>query len=184
LLANFMKMAKKQKAKEGRPTKYKAEYAEQVYRLCLLGATDADIADFFGVKESTVNNWKKAHKEFLESIKRGKILADAEVAGSLFKRAKGYAYEETTFEKICIDVDGVEEEDDIKTEAYKKKVVTKEVAADPTSMIFWLKNRQRKAWRDKVETGITDNDGNDRYANIPEEKIDQKIQELLKRRSK
>ncbi|MFD0965280.1 hypothetical protein ACFQ02_00145 [Seminibacterium arietis] len=31
----------------GRPTKYKAEYAIQVEKLCLLGAIDKDIADFF-----------------------------------------------------------------------------------------------------------------------------------------
>jgi hypothetical protein len=31
----------------GRPTKYKEEYNEQAYKLCLLGATDKELADFF-----------------------------------------------------------------------------------------------------------------------------------------
>lgn len=31
----------------GRPTKYKPEYAEQASKLCALGATDAQLADFF-----------------------------------------------------------------------------------------------------------------------------------------
>jgi hypothetical protein len=32
---------------------------------------------------------------------------------------------------------------------------------DTAAAIFWLKNRQKKKWRDKVETGFTDNEGND-----------------------
>jgi hypothetical protein len=30
----------------GRPTKYRVDYNEQGYKLCLLGATDNDLADF------------------------------------------------------------------------------------------------------------------------------------------
>ena len=74
----------------GRPTKYKPEYAEQAYKLCLLGAIDADMADFFNVEVSTLNNWKSEFPEFLESIKKGKMLADANVASRLYQRAMGY----------------------------------------------------------------------------------------------
>ena len=42
----------------GRPTKYKDEYCEQAYKLCLLGATDKEMADFFQVSLSTLNLWK------------------------------------------------------------------------------------------------------------------------------
>lgn len=35
--------------KKGRPSGYKPEYAEQARKLCLLGATDQEIADFFEV---------------------------------------------------------------------------------------------------------------------------------------
>ena len=31
---------------KGRPSSYRQEYAEQAYKLCLLGVTDADMADF------------------------------------------------------------------------------------------------------------------------------------------
>ena len=58
--------------KTGRPTKYKSEYAEQAVKLCMLGMTDAEMASFFDVSESTLNLWKEAHPEFSESIKRGK----------------------------------------------------------------------------------------------------------------
>src|SRR5690554_6233051 len=84
----------RQSSKGGRPTKYKAEFAEQARKLCLLGATDADLAEFFEVSEQTVNTWKKAHPKFLESIKKGKVLADAEVAARLYERATGYSHPE------------------------------------------------------------------------------------------
>ncbi len=67
----------------GRPTRYKAEYTEQAFKLCLLGATDANLADFFEVSEKTINTWKDAHPEFLQSLKAGKDEADANVGERL-----------------------------------------------------------------------------------------------------
>jgi len=75
------------KRTRGRPTAYKPEYAETVLKLCLLGATDAEIGDFYGVSEQTINTWKKKHPDFLESIKSGKQKADANVATSLYQTA-------------------------------------------------------------------------------------------------
>lgn len=122
----------------GRPTKYKAEYAEQARKLCLLGSTDADLADFFEVPESTINNWKKAHPEFMESIKKGKAIADATVADRLYKRATGYEHQ-----AVKIFNNGGE-----------KMVVpyTERFAPDTTAAIFWLKNRQPASWRDRQHT--------------------------------
>lgn len=154
-------MAKIVKRKKGRPTTYKSEYCEQAYKLCLLGFTDDDLAAYFNVHQDTIYEWKKVYKLFSESIKRGKEIADIEVVESLRKRAMGYQYDEVTYEKIEMKIDGIAEEDDIKTEANKKKVITKEIAPDVTAQIFWLKNRQSKRWRDKQEVGITDKEGND-----------------------
>ena len=67
----------------GRPKSYRDEYGEQVFKLCLLGATDKELADFFDVCEKTINGWKKDYPEFLQSLKRGKLLADANVTRSL-----------------------------------------------------------------------------------------------------
>lgn len=60
------------KNKVGRPTYFKEEYVELAYKYCLLGATDKDLAQFFEVTETTINNWKNDHPEFFESIKKGK----------------------------------------------------------------------------------------------------------------
>src|SRR5690349_3100232 len=73
----------------GRPSSYRVEFADQAMKLCLLGYTDKELADFFGVCEATVNNWKHDYPAFLESIRQGKDVADAEVAHSLYRKAKG-----------------------------------------------------------------------------------------------
>lgn len=125
----------------GRPTDYKPEYCEQVEKLCKLGATDEEMADFFNVCEATINNWKNDYPEFLDSIKSGREIADAEVSEKLFQRACGYSHDE----------------DDIRV-CDKDIVITptvKHYPPDPTAAIFWLKNRQPEKWRDKKDIDQT-----------------------------
>lgn len=119
----------------GRPTKYKAEYASQAYKICLLGATDKTLADFFEVDEATINRWKDAHPEFCESIKNGKMPADANVALSLYKRACGYSHPE----------------DKIFNDNGSPMVVPtiKHYPPDTAAAFIWLKNRA--GWRDKQD---------------------------------
>ena len=68
-------------------TLYQADYPEQARRLCLLGVTDRDLARCFEVSESTINRWKRKHPEFSEALRRGKALADADVAEALYRKA-------------------------------------------------------------------------------------------------
>lgn len=154
----------------GRPTEYQDNYPEKVFKLCLLGATDAEIADFFDIAESTLYLWKQEYTDFSEAIKRGKIQADADVANSLYKRANGYQYDEVTYEKIGDGDDKVEVGEagmeSVKQDKYKKKVVTKEVPPDVAAQNIWLKNRRSRVpkdaqrWADKHEIGVTDTEGN------------------------
>jgi hypothetical protein len=131
----------------GRPTDYREEYCEQAEKLCKLGATDKELADFFDVAESTINEWKLAHAEFSESLKKGKTLADANVADRLYQRAMGFEHDSEEIKVIDGSIERVE--------------VRKVYPPDTVAAIFWLKNRQKKKWRDKTETGLTDSDGND-----------------------
>lgn len=130
-----------EKNKVGRPTDYKIEYNEQVYKLCLLGATDSEIGDFFNVDERTINNWKVEFPEFFQSIKKGKEYADANVANKLYNRALGYEHKE---DKIFND------------QGVPLIVPTvKHYPPDTTAAIFWLKNRQPAKWREKQEVETT-----------------------------
>jgi hypothetical protein len=140
----------------GAPTKYQTKYNKKAYKLCLMGATDADLAEFFDVCEDTINEWKKVHKQFSESIKKGKLDADADVAASLYKRAIGYQVKEVTFEKVGDKETLVATGDNlVMSDEYRKKIVIKEQASDTTAAIFWLKNRQPSKWRDKQEIDHT-----------------------------
>ncbi len=81
---------------------------------------------------------------------KGKIIADANVAESLYERAAGFEYK------------GVKSFPVIEGDNKKmvvKEVVVKYIAPDPTSMNFWLKNRQKSKWRDKHDHEHTGKDG-------------------------
>jgi len=121
----------------GRPTLYKPEYDKQVYKLCLLGATDAELADFFNVTEQTINNWKHKQPSFFESLKRGKTYADANVACSLYQRAIGYSHPDTDIKCFKGEI--------IQTE------IIKHYPPDTGAAFIWLKNRNPSKWKDKIE---------------------------------
>jgi len=147
----------------GRPTKYKPEFADQAYKLTLLGLTVPELATYFEVHYDTIKEWMVQYKEFSEGVLRGRDIADGEVTASFHKRAMGYRYEEVTYEKIVVkEGNSFISEDDVDNEgisvdAYKKKVVVKEVPPDPGAALNWLKNRQPKKWRDKQEIDHTTN---------------------------
>lgn len=130
----------------GRPTTYNDSYVQQAEKLCLLGATDSEMADFWGVDVRTVYRWKIDHPEFCQAIKSAKEHADERVERSLYQKATGYDYTEEQAIKI-------------KIEQHKEEVevveVTKHAPADTTAAIFWLKNRRKADWRDKQEHEVT-----------------------------
>lgn len=124
---------------KGRPSSYREEYAEQGYKLCLLGSTDVEMADFFSVSEQTLNAWKKAHPSFLESITRGKAAADGNVAEKLYQRALGYSHAAV---KIFMPAGA---------EGPVYADYTEHYPPDTQAASLWLRNRQPKKWRDKQE---------------------------------
>ncbi|HCG2410688.1 TPA: helix-turn-helix domain-containing protein [Staphylococcus aureus] len=100
--------------------------------------TDEQIARNLGVSKHTLIKWKKNIPDFLDAIKKGKEVSDYELENALHKRAVGYYYEEETVTN--------------KGEVVKIK---KYEHANPTSLIFALKNRLPHKYRDKVEQEIT-----------------------------
>lgn len=129
-------------SKGGRPTKYKEEYTDQAYKLCLLGATDKEMADFFEVNQDTINEWKKVHPEFSESLKKGKIQADANVGSRLYERALGFEHDSEEIKVVSMGKEG---------SAIERVPIRKIYPPDTVAAIFWLKNRQSDKWRDKQE---------------------------------
>lgn len=128
--------------KPGRPSKYTDQTAKQAEKLCLLGATDVDLASFFEVHSDTIAEWKVRHPEFSEALKRGKETPDAMVERKLFERATGYSHPEDDIRTLSVG-NGVSE-----------IVITptiKHYPPDTVACIFWLKNRRPDRWRQQPE---------------------------------
>ncbi|MCM0451567.1 helix-turn-helix domain-containing protein [Staphylococcus aureus] len=102
------------------------------------GLTDEQIARNLGVSKHTLIKWKKNIPDFLDAIKKGKEVSDYELENALHKRAVGYYYEEETV---------TNKGEVVKIKRYEH--------ANPTSLIFALKNRLPHKYRDKVEQEIT-----------------------------
>src|SRR5665213_3154 len=124
-------------------SKFKPDYVQRAELACQIGLTDFELAQLFEVTEATIHNWKNVHPEFADALRTGKALADDRVERSLYHRAIGYTFE-------------AEEVFQYQGQIVRAKVV-KHIPPDPTSMIFWLKNRRRQEWRDvhKHELGPT-----------------------------
>lgn len=102
------------------------------------GLIDEQIAQNMGIRVTTLYDWKKRFPQFSEALKKGKEIVDRQVENALLKRALGYEYEEV--------------KEKFEGGILKERTVTKkEVVADTTAQIFWLKNRKPDTWRDKPE---------------------------------
>ncbi len=131
--------------KGGRPSLYKPEHAETARKLCKLGATTSELADFFDVSVSTVSLWLVTHPEFSEAVKKGKEVADDRVEESLYRRACGYEHDEVDIRVVANEL--------------VMTPIRKHYPPDSTAMIFWLKNRRADQWRDKTQQEHTGKDG-------------------------
>lgn len=129
----------------GRPPKYQASYADQAGKLCALGATDEDLAEFFEVSIRTIANWKARHEGFLQALNGGKEKADDRVERSLYQRAVGYSYDAVHFSSY---------QGAVTSTPYREHC-----PPDVTAQIFWLKNRRKDEWRDKHDHSLSNPDG-------------------------
>lgn len=131
----------------GRPSKFDPAFVEQARKLCQLGATDVDLADFFEVSINTIGNWKTSRPEFLGALKRGKEAADDRVESSLYQKAVGYTFDAV---KIFMPAGAA-------GPVYAP--YREHVPPDTTAAIFWLKNRRAEEWRDKHDHEHSGKDG-------------------------
>lgn len=113
------------------------------------GLTDEQIAHNMGIGYSTLQAWKSRNQDIQDALKKGKEVVDIIVENALFKNATGYYYEEETVstEKEVIYEDGKRVK-----EISKPVVITlqKYKPCDTVAQIFWLKNRKRDKWQDKI----------------------------------
>lgn len=126
--------------KKGRKDKWETHVADRLETIRAWrrkGLTEEEIAANLGIAQSTLTEHKLKHPELVDALKIGKEDADSIVEGALFKRARGYDVQEL--------------ETTTKPDGHQVvKTTTKHILPDPTSMIFYLKNRRARDWNDRI----------------------------------
>jgi hypothetical protein len=112
---------------------YSPAFNVRATEYCLLGATNEELAAFFGVSLSSVERWMVEYPKFRRSIEDGREAADARVARALHRRAVGM----TVKKERAVVVRG-----ELKTLFLKE-----ELPPDTNAAALWLSNRQRSKWR-------------------------------------
>ena len=102
------------------------------------GLTEEQIAKNIGISRQSLWKWKEKEVDILNALKKGKEVIDIEVENALLKRALGYTI---TIKEQKVDKNG----------CVHDLVKDVHVPGDTTAQIFWLKNRRKQQWRDKVE---------------------------------
>lgn len=102
------------------------------------GLTEEQIAKNIGISRQSLWKWKEKEIDILNALKKGKEVVDIEVENALLKRALGYTI---TIKEQKVDKDGCVH--DLEKDVH--------IPGDTTAQIFWLKNRRRQQWRDKIE---------------------------------
>ncbi len=144
----------------GRPTEYGPDVLAKAKSAYLEGATDKQVADLIGVHVSTIYDWKLKRPEFSEASKSWKANADEMVENALYKRAMGWTGPDTDIRVVDGEI--------VMTE------IEKHYPPDPASMIFWLKNRRRETWRDRVDVNHSGN-----LSNLTDDQVEERHQELM-----
>ena len=122
-----------------RPVAYKKEFPELAFNYALLGCDQYRLAELFNIGHDRLHKWFQIHPELRERWEAGRDQADAEIAASLYHRAKGYKHKET---KIATHMGEITDTTEI----------DKHYPPDTTAAKWWLSNRQPDRW--KHETAI------------------------------
>lgn len=119
------------------------------------GLTEEQIAKNMGVSRSTLNDWKKKYPDILNTLKKGKEVADRSVENALYESAIGKKYKV----KKPIKVKEVQYRDGKRVKEVEHiEYAEEEIVIPPntTAQIFWLKNRKPDVWRDKQDVHVKD----------------------------
>jgi len=130
------------------------------------GLTKEQIAHNIGIGRTTLFEWEQKEPNIANMIKKGKEVADYEVENALYKKCLGY----NTLLKKTFKLKRTEySADGKKIKEYEELVDGYEethIPADTTAQIFWLKNRKKEQWRDKVEYSNVSSETNNQIQNI------------------
>lgn len=139
----------------GRPSKFDDKVIGKIKILTRRGFTDLEICTVLDICEKTFYNWKRDNEEFLQAVKVGKSIANERVERALYERALGYSHPDvhiTNYQGEITETD-----------------IIKHYPPDPTSIIFFLCNRDNKNWKRRRQIEL-----------VPPEESAKQIHDILK----
>jgi hypothetical protein len=120
---------------------YNEDKVKEAYELsAMFGATEKQLAVYWGVSLPTIALWKNTHEDFALALQQGKLKADIEVAKALYRNAVGFEYEE----EVAFNNKGV----------ILKTMLRKQRLPDAWSEVKWLGLRQ-ELWRETSRVEVT-----------------------------
>lgn len=116
----------------GRPSQVDVIDRDEVTRLCMLGLTNRQLAQFYDVNETTIDRWIADNESFERAVKDGRVHADANVAKALYQRAIGCSHDDeyiSTYQGVPVVVP-----------------TKKHYPPDPNAAFKWLSVRRKEHW--------------------------------------
>lgn len=92
----------------GRPDAYNPDYAIRATGLCMLGLTNKELGERFGVSETTIEKWIATIPEFAGCVYDGREGMVDKVVAAAFRAATGFEHPEDDIRTVSIG-DGVSE---------------------------------------------------------------------------
>lgn len=121
---------------------YNEDKVKEAYELsAMFGATEKQLATYWGVSLPTIALWKNTHEDFALALTQGKLKADIEVAKALYRNAVGFEYEE----EVAFNNKGT----------IIKTMLKKQRLPDAWSEVKWLSLRQKELWSESQRLEVT-----------------------------
>lgn len=159
---NMEKEETKAKKRRKAPTKYETVILprlEEIKAYLRAGGTKEGVAKQLKIAYSTFRKYKTDHPEFRAALMEAEEPANLRVENSLFERCMGGEREVKKAVKLKTVTykNGKREKEEERVQIVTETVY---VPPDTPAIKFWLTNRMPQKWRDKIDTALSDPDGN------------------------
>lgn len=141
---------KKPKIKRNKPGPkgyFEPSMIGEVYKLARFGMTNQEIADFYEISISSIENYQRSIPEFKKALQKGRLYDSLKAVASLHKQVLGYEVQER-------------EEREVVTKSGIQTLITtktKYIQPNITATIYLLKTRHGDKWMDVFKAEFTKN---------------------------
>ncbi len=129
-----------------------APYLDRIKLWVAKGATNTEVAEKLGITRESLNQYRRKYADVADALEIPRGAVDDEVEAALYKRCKGYDYEEVTKWQTIGPGGKI---------IWLEKRTTKHLPPDPSSIQFWLTNRRKPEWKRMPDT-VTEEAGDER----------------------